>query len=118
LTVLFLPRAAGGLSSPFGATPSLPRRPILHESQGDIYMDRAEALETLKEIIVEQLSVNKEDITEESKFEDDLGADSLDIVELLMALEEQFEVEIPDEDAEKIRTVGEAVSYIVEKSGE
>jgi acyl carrier protein len=92
-------------------------RPITTEPK-ETPMDRAEALETLKEIIVEQLSVNKEDITEESKFEDDLGADSLDIVELLMALEEQFEVEIPDEDAEKIRTVGEAVAYIVDKSGE
>lgn len=77
-------------------------------------MDRETVLESLKDIIVEQLSVNKEDIKEESKFVDDLGADSLDTVELIMALEENFEMEIPDEDAEKIASVGNAVSYIVD----
>jgi len=83
-------------------------------------MEREQALETLKDIIVEQLSVNKEDIKEESKFVDDLGADSLDTVELIMALEENFGLEIPDEEAEKIATVGMALDYIVQhaKAGE
>lgn len=68
----------------------------------------------IKSIIVEQLGVEEEDVKMESSFVDDLGADSLDIVELVMALEEEFDLEIPDEDAEKIRTVGEAVKYIQE----
>ncbi len=69
-------------------------------------------IDKVKSIIVEQLGVEEEDIKMESSFVDDLGADSLDIVELVMALEEEFDLEIPDEDAEKIRTVGEAVKYI------
>ena len=68
----------------------------------------------VKAIIVEQLGVDAEDVKTEASFVDDLGADSLDIVELVMALEEEFDLEIPDEDAEKIRTVGEAVKYIQE----
>jgi acyl carrier protein len=68
----------------------------------------------VKSIIVEQLGVEEEDVKMESSFVDDMGADSLDIVELVMALEEEFDLEIPDEDAEKIRTVGEAVKYIQE----
>ncbi|MFP4381497.1 MAG: acyl carrier protein [Candidatus Sumerlaeia bacterium] len=71
----------------------------------------------VKEIIVEQLSVNADDVVPEAKFLEDLGADSLDIVELVMAFEEEFELDIPDEDAEKIRTVGDAVNYINEKQG-
>ncbi|MCL6639211.1 MAG: acyl carrier protein [Firmicutes bacterium] len=71
--------------------------------------------EKVKSIIVEQLGVEEEDVKMESSFVDDLGADSLDIVELVMALEEEFDIEIPDEDAEKIRTVGEAVKYIQER---
>ncbi len=66
----------------------------------------------VKDIIVEQLGVKKEQVTETASFIDDLGADSLDTVELVMALEEEFNIEIPDEEAEKIRTVGEAVGYI------
>ncbi len=66
----------------------------------------------VKDIIVEQLGVKKEQVTENASFIDDLGADSLDTVELVMALEESFNIEIPDEEAEKIRTVGEAVNYI------
>ena len=66
----------------------------------------------VKDIIVEQLGVKKEQVTEEASFIDDLGADSLDTVELVMALEEEFNIEIPDEEAEKIRTVGEAIGYI------
>lgn len=68
--------------------------------------------EKVKKIIVEQLGVEEEDIAIESSFIDDLGADSLDIVELIMALEEEFDLEIPDNDAEKITTVGDAVDYI------
>ncbi|MBL7071338.1 MAG: acyl carrier protein [Candidatus Omnitrophica bacterium] len=72
--------------------------------------------EKIKEIIAEQLGVKKEEVTEEAKFIDDLGADSLDTVELVMALEEEFGIEIPDEDAEKMVTVGEAIKYIEQKS--
>ncbi|MCL6500706.1 MAG: acyl carrier protein [Candidatus Pacearchaeota archaeon] len=68
--------------------------------------------EKVKKIIVEQLGVEEDDITMESSFIDDLGADSLDIVELIMALEEEFDLEIPDSEAEKITTVGDAVEYI------
>jgi acyl carrier protein len=71
--------------------------------------------EKVKDIIAEQLGVKKEEIKQESSFVDDLGADSLDTVEVVMALEEEFGIEIPDEDAEKITTVGEAVKYIDEK---
>ncbi len=66
----------------------------------------------VKEIIVEQLGVKPEEVTNEASFVDDLGADSLDTVELVMALEEEFDVEIPDEDAEKIVTVVDATDYI------
>lgn len=68
--------------------------------------------EKVKKIIVEQLGVEEEDVTLEASFIDDLGADSLDIVELIMAFEEEFELEIPDKEAEKIATVGDAVEYI------
>jgi acyl carrier protein len=68
----------------------------------------------VKEIIVEQLSVNEEQVTQEAKFIEDLGADSLDVVELVMAFEEQFGIEVPDEDAEKLQTVGDVNSYIKE----
>lgn len=72
--------------------------------------------EKVKGIIVEQLGVDEDQVTEDAAFVDDLGADSLDQVELVMALEEEFGVEIPDEDAEKITRVREAVSYITEHS--
>ncbi|NLM75174.1 MAG: acyl carrier protein [Clostridiaceae bacterium] len=68
--------------------------------------------EKVKDIIVEQLGVEESEVTLEASFIDDLGADSLDIVELIMALEEEFDLEIPDKEAEKITTVGEAVEYI------
>lgn len=68
--------------------------------------------ERVKEIISENLGVNKETITRETSFIEDIGADSLDIVELVMELEEEFEITIPDEQAEKIKTVGEAIDYI------
>ncbi|HEY8414318.1 MAG TPA: acyl carrier protein [Thermaerobacter sp.] len=66
----------------------------------------------VREIIVEQLGVDEASVTPEARFIDDLGADSLDIVELIMALEEEFDLEIPDEEAEKIVTVGDAIQYI------
>lgn len=69
--------------------------------------------EKLKQIIVEQLGVEESEVTPSASFVDDLGADSLDIVELVMAFEEAFELEIPDEDAEKIKTVKDATDYIV-----
>lgn len=68
--------------------------------------------ERVKKIVIEQLGVKEEEVSEESSFVDDLGADSLDTVELVMALEEEFECEIPDEEAEKITTVQQAVDYI------
>ena len=68
--------------------------------------------ERVKQIIVEQLGVEESEVTPNASFVDDLGADSLDTVELVMAFEEAFEIEIPDEDAEKIRTVKDAVDYI------
>ncbi|RUM28595.1 MAG: acyl carrier protein [Aquifex sp.] len=73
--------------------------------------------EKVKEIIAEQLGVEKEKITPEAKFVEDLGADSLDVVELIMAFEEEFGIEIPDEDAEKIQTVGDVIAYLKEKVG-
>lgn len=73
--------------------------------------------EKVREIIANQLGVDENDITMESSFIDDLGADSLDIVELIMALEEEFDLEIPDEEAEKITTVGDVVEYIKTHSG-
>ena len=69
----------------------------------------------VKAIIVEQLGVDEEEVTPDASFVDDLGADSLDTVELVMALEEEFETEIPDEDAEKITTVQQAIDYITER---
>ena len=68
--------------------------------------------ERVKKIVVEQLGVKEEDVTTNASFVDDLGADSLDTVELVMALEEEFDIEIPDEEAEKIQSVGQAVDYI------
>ncbi|MEA2013523.1 MAG: acyl carrier protein [Verrucomicrobiota bacterium] len=74
----------------------------------------ASVTERVKEIVVEQLGVNADQLKDDAKFIEDLGADSLDTVELVMALEEEFDTEIPDEEAEKITTVGEATKYIEE----
>ncbi|MEM9481024.1 MAG: acyl carrier protein [Verrucomicrobiota bacterium] len=75
-------------------------------------MSEANIEEKVKEIIVEQLGVNPEQVTREAKFIEDLGADSLDTVELVMAFEEEFNVEVPDEEAEKLQTVGDVITYI------
>ncbi len=69
----------------------------------------------VKDIIVEQLSVSEEEVVPEASFVDDLGADSLDLVELIMVMEEKFEQEIPDEDAEKLQTVNDAITYIKDR---
>jgi acyl carrier protein len=71
----------------------------------------------ISELIVDQLGVTKEEIVPEASFIDDLGADSLDIVELVMAMEETFDIEIPDDDAEKIQTIGDALTYVKERVG-
>jgi acyl carrier protein len=70
----------------------------------------------VKKVVVEQLDANEDEVTTQASFVDDLGADSLDVVELVMGLEEEFDIEIPDEDAEKIATVADAVKYIEEKT--
>jgi len=71
-------------------------------------------LDRVIDIVAEELAVDRDEVTEDSSFIEDLGADSLDVVELVMAFEEEFDVEIPDEDAEDIRTVDDAVSYLEE----
>ena len=81
---------------------------------GELIMSSEEIFEKVKGVIVEQLGVAEGNITMKASFIDDLGADSLDIVELIMALEEEFDMEIPDADAEKIVTVGDVVEYIRE----
>jgi acyl carrier protein len=77
-------------------------------------LDREEALQKIQEIAADRLGVDEGDVTPEASFREDLEADSLDLVELIMELEEQFGMEIPDEEAEKITTVEEAVDYVVE----
>jgi len=78
-------------------------------------MTAEEIAKKIKAIITEQLGIEEEEVVPEAKFIDDLGADSLDTVELIMAFEETFDIEIPDEDAEKITTVQEAIDYVVAK---
>ena len=73
---------------------------------------RAEVFERVKEVLVEQLGVDESEVTEEASFQEDLDADSLDLVELIMELEDNFGMKIPDEDAQKITTVGQAVDYV------
>ena len=75
-------------------------------------MSVEDIFQTMRELVAEQFSLEPEEVSMETSFEDDLGADSLDIVELIMAFEEAFDIEIPDADAEKISTVGDAVEYI------
>ena len=83
----------------------------------DHSMSAAEIESKIKEIVAQQLSVSPDQVTLEATFKDDLGADSLDIVELVMALEEELEIDIPDEEANKIQTVGDAVNYVKTKKG-
>lgn len=80
-------------------------------------MTKADVLARLKEIIIDRLDLEEERICPEASFVEDLGADSLDIVELIMGIEEEFDIEIPDEDAEKLTTVGEAINYAASKLG-
>ena len=87
---------------------------MYHLRGGELIMSSEEIFEKIKNIIVEQLQVSETAITEDASFIDDLGADSLDLVELIMALEEEFGIEIPDADAEKVVTVGDVVNYIKE----
>ena len=77
----------------------------------------AEVEEKVKSIIVEQLSVNEEQVVPEAKFIEDLGADSLDTVELVMAFEEEFGIEVPDEEAEKLNSVGDVINYVEANQG-
>src|SRR3954470_3719376 len=84
--------------------------------KGEKFMSDKPIEEKVKEIIVEQLGVNPEQVTPTASFIEDLGADSLDIVELVMAFEEEFSVEVPDEDAEKLQTVGDVIKYIEERA--
>jgi acyl carrier protein len=84
-----------------------------NEQKGELAM-----LERVKEIIAEQLNVDASEITEDSSFKDDLGADSLDLFELVMAFEEEYEIEIPAEDLEKITTVGAVIEYMKSKGVE
>lgn len=78
-------------------------------------MDEKEILEKIKEVVVDKLEADAEEVTLESHFIDDLGADSLDVVELIMGLEDEFDIEISDEEAEDLLTVGDAVTFIVER---
>ena len=80
-------------------------------------MDRETAFEQVKGIIVEQLGVSPDEVRDEASFQDDLNADSLDLVELIMSMEDKFGVKIPDEEAEKITTVANAVDYVVTNAG-
>ena len=80
-------------------------------------MDRAKVVEEVRAILVEQLGVDSSEVTEEASFQEDLNADSLDLVELIMEREDRFKVKIPDEEAEKIGTVGQAVDFVIAHAG-
>ena len=80
-------------------------------------MDMKQLEEKVKDIIVEELGVERDKLTSDASFMEDLGADSLDTVELVMAFEKEFDIDIPDEDAEKLRTVGDAIKYLNDKVG-
>lgn len=80
-------------------------------------MTKEEAVAKLKSIVADRLDVEEDQVTPEKNFVEDLGADSLDIVELIMGIEEEFDIEIPDEDAEKLTSVGEAMNYTLSKIG-
>lgn len=78
-------------------------------------MEREELLKKIKAIVADKLSISEDQVTEEASFIDDLGADSLDTVELVMALEDEFDLDIPDEEAEKMTTVGKAMDYVLSR---
>jgi acyl carrier protein len=80
-------------------------------------MERTKALETLKEVAAEVLSVDPDQVTEAARFKEDLDADSLDLVELVMGLEERFDIQVPEEDLEGVTTVGQAVDLVLSKVG-
>jgi acyl carrier protein len=80
-------------------------------------MDMKQLEEKVKDIIVEELGVERDKLTGDASFMEDLGADSLDTVELVMAFEKEFDIDIPDEEAEKLRTVGDAMKYLHDKMG-
>jgi acyl carrier protein len=103
----------GGGSAQF----PLPERAVRQmAASGPSRRETVATFDRVKKVVVEQLDVNPDEVTEKASFVEDLGADSLDQVELIMAFEEEFDIEIPDEDAEKITTVADAVNYIEEKS--
>jgi acyl carrier protein len=79
-------------------------------------LERGKAVEEIRAILVEQLGVDPNDVSEEASFQEDLNADSLDLVELIMEMEDRFKMKIPDEEAEKISTVGQAVDYVMQHS--
>jgi acyl carrier protein len=85
------------------------------DTKGDV-LDREKAVEEVRAILVEQLGVDPAEVTEESSFQEDLNADSLDLVELIMEMEDRFKLKIPDEEAEKIATVGQAVDFVMANS--
>jgi acyl carrier protein len=80
-------------------------------------VERDKVVEDIRQILVEQLGVEPDEVREEASFQEDLNADSLDLVELIMEMEDRFKLKIPDEDAEKISTVGDAVDYVVAHAG-
>ena len=97
--------------------PDFDKKPGWAKTDGCEWRLTVSTFDRVKKVVVDQLNVEQEEVTPEATFVEDLRADSLDMVELSMAFEEEFQVDIPDEDAEKIKTVQDAVNYIDEKSG-